>query len=89
MIVGPQDYLVRVCSPDDTLYINRGTHGVPATGRDGAQEGGADHGLFVHETRLLSRLPYLINDGPPCPAALSNVEPNTWRGYCIALPPCR
>lgn len=86
MIIRPQDYLVRIRPRDDTLYVSQGRT-VMATERDGFIRGGADHGLFVHETRLLSRHRYLINGASPLPVTLSNVEPHTWLGYYIALPP--
>src|SRR5690349_24041633 len=38
----------------DTLYLSRGRT-VFATNRDGFVDNGPGHGLFVHETRLLSR----------------------------------
>ena len=44
-------------------------------------------GLFVHETRLLSRYRYLIDGISPQPVALSNVAQHTWLGYYIQLPP--
>src|ERR687895_1707785 len=86
MIVRPQDYLVRLRPRDGTLYSSQGRT-VLATDRDGFISGGADHGLLVHQTRLLSRYRYLINDTRPRSVALSNVEQHTWLGYYIALPP--
>ncbi|HEV2762916.1 MAG TPA: glycogen debranching N-terminal domain-containing protein, partial [Pyrinomonadaceae bacterium] len=86
MIVRPQDYLVRLRPRGDTLYASQGRT-VLATDRDGFISGGADHGLLVHQTRLLSLYRYLINGGAWRPVALSNVEQHTWLGYYIALPP--
>src|SRR5918997_6504543 len=86
MIVRPQDYLVRLRPRGDTLYASQ-SRTVLATDRDGFIRGGADHGLIVHQTRLLSLYRYLINDKPPRPVALSNVEQHTWLGYYVALPP--
>ncbi|MDQ3802781.1 MAG: amylo-alpha-1,6-glucosidase [Acidobacteriota bacterium] len=86
MIVRPQDYLVRLRPRDDTLYVSQ-SRTVLATDRDGFIRGGADHGLLVHQTRLLSLYRYLINGNPPRPVALSNVEQHTWLGYYVALPP--
>lgn len=86
MIVRPQDYLVRLRPRVNTLYLSQ-NRTVLATDRDGFIRDGADHGLFVHETRLLSHYRYLINDDPPRPVALSNVEQHTWLGYYIMLPP--
>ena len=86
MIIRPQDYLVRLRPRDDTLYISQ-SRTVLATDRDGFIRGGADHGLLVHQTRLLSLYRYLINNKPPRPVAHSNVEQHTWLGYYVALPP--
>src|ERR687883_984234 len=86
MIIRPQDYLVRLRTRPDTLYASQ-SRTVLATERDGFIRGGADHGLLVHQTRLLSHYRYLINGKPPRPVALSNVEQHTWLGYYIALPP--
>ena len=70
-------YLVRLRPRADTLYISQ-DRTVLATERDGFISDGAEHGLFVHETRLLSRYRYLIDGAPPQPVALSNVEQHTW-----------
>src|SRR5918998_968873 len=86
MIVRPQDYLVRLRPRDGTLYASQ-SRTVLATDRDGFIRGGTDHGLIVHQTRLLSLYRYLINGDEPRPVALSNVEQHTWLGYYIALPP--
>jgi hypothetical protein len=54
MIVRPQDYLVKLRPRDGTLYASQ-SRTVLASDRDGFIRGGADHGLLVHQTRLLSR----------------------------------
>ena len=51
--------LVRMHPPDDTLYVSQGYTSL-ATDLDGFVCDGAGHGLFVHETRLLSRYRWLI-----------------------------
>jgi glycogen debranching enzyme len=81
-----RNYLVRMRPRDDTLYVSQGRT-VLATERDGFITDGADHGLFVHQTRLLSRYRYLIDGQPPQPVVLSNVEQHSWLGYYIQLPP--
>jgi glycogen debranching enzyme len=78
--------LIRLRPRDDTLFVSQ-NRTVWATERNGQITGGAEHGLFVHETRVLSRYGYLINGEPPFPVALSNVEPHSWLGYYITLPP--
>ena len=77
---------VRLRPRDDTLHVSQ-NRTVFATERDGQVTSGADHGLFVHETRVLSRYGYRINGEPPFPVALANVELHSWLGYYIALPP--
>ena len=85
MIIRPQDYLVRLRPRPDTLYVSQ-SRTVLATERAGFISDGAEHGLFVHQTRLLARYRYLIDGRRPRPVALSNVEQHTWLGYYIALP---
>jgi glycogen debranching enzyme len=81
-----RDYLVRLKPRDDTLYVSQ-SRTVLATERDGFLSDGAEHGLFVHRTRLLSRYRYLIDGEHPLPAALSNVEQHSWLGYYITHAP--
>ncbi len=64
------------------MYLSRGRT-VLATDRDGFVRDGQGHGLFVHETRLLSRYVLLVNGQPPYPDTLSNVEQHSWLGYYI------
>src|SRR5690349_21313391 len=78
--------LVRLRPRDDTLHVSQ-NRTVFATERNGQITSGAEHGLFVHETRVLSRYGYLIDGEPPFPVALSNVESHSWLGYYITLPP--
>lgn len=56
---------------------------------DGFLDGHADHGLFVHETRLLSRYRYQIEGVPLYPVSSSNVIQRTWLGYYVAPSPSR
>lgn len=79
-------HLVRLRPRAETLYVAQ-SRTVLATGRDGFIDEGSEHGLFVHQTRLLSRYRYLINDEPPQPIALSNVEQHSWLGYYATSPP--
>ena len=79
---------VRLRPHEDTLYVSQ-SRTVLATGRDGFVTDGPEHGLFVHQTRLLSRYRYSIDGEPPVPVALSNVEQHSWLGYYIAYPPGR
>jgi hypothetical protein len=74
--------LVRLRARPDTLYLSRGRT-VLATDREGFVRDGSPHGLFVHETRLLSRSLVLIDGQFPRPNALSNVEQHSWLGYYL------
>lgn len=78
--------LVRLRARPDTLYLSRGRT-VLATDRDGFIRDGSAHGLFVHETRLLSRHVVLIDGQIPQTNALSNVEQHSWLGYYIVPVP--
>jgi hypothetical protein len=51
--------LVRLSVRPDTIYVSSGRT-VLATKLDGFLDGGADQGLFVHETRLVSRYRWSI-----------------------------
>jgi glycogen debranching enzyme len=70
----------------DTTYVSQ-NRTVMATDRTGLIPGRTDHGLYVHQTRLLSRYRYLINGHPPEPVVASNVSQHTWQGYYICFPP--
>jgi glycogen debranching enzyme len=75
--------MVRLRPRPDTLYVSSGRT-VLATDRGGFIDNGPDHGLFVHETRLLSRYRYRIDGVPLFPVALSSVTQRSWLGYYIA-----
>src|SRR5215213_1412864 len=78
--------LVQLRPRSDTIAVSQGRT-VLSTGRDGFISDGAEHGLFVNQTRLLSRYRYLIDGQPPQPNACSNFEQHSWLGYYITLPP--
>lgn len=80
------NHRIRLRPRDDVLYVTQNRTTL-ATERDGFIEGGPDRGLFVHQTRLLSRYRYFINGQRWMPLALSNVEQHSWMGYYIALSP--
>ena len=54
-----------------------------ATDLDGLIGGFPRHGLFVGETRLLSRYRYFVDGKVPETVAVSNVEQHSWLGYYI------
>ena len=78
--------LVRLQPHYETLYVAEGRT-VLAMDRDGFVKRGSQHGLFVHETRLISHYRYLIDGQPPQPVALSNAENHSWLGYYTLLTP--
>jgi len=60
---------------------------VLATAHDGLIGEHPDHGLFVHETRMLSRWRYSIDGEQPSPNAFSAVRQNHWAGYFVIAAP--
>lgn len=85
-IFSPGDWLVRLHPRWQTNYVGQ-SRTVIATDPNGWILPVDGQGLFVHETRLLSRYQYFIDEQMPLPVALSNVEQHTWLGYYITLPP--
>ena len=69
-----------------TIYCSQGRV-VLATDLDGFIGGNARHGLFVGETRMLSRYRHLVQSKPPQMVVVSNVEQHSWLGYYVILPP--
>lgn len=78
--------LVRLRARPGTNYVSSGRT-VLATNDDGVLLPGLDRGLFVHETRLLSRYRYLIDGRPPHLVSASNVAQRSWLGYFITPAP--
>ena len=74
--------LVRIRPRPQTVHIARG-RSVLATAPDGLIDDHPDRGFFVHETRLLSRWRYLIDDAPPSANASSAVSQNHWVAYFV------
>jgi glycogen debranching enzyme len=67
-------------------HISRG-RSVIATTLDGRIVDDPDHGLFVHETRLLSRWMYFIDGREPAANAFSTIRQNQWLGYFVTPAP--
>jgi glycogen debranching enzyme len=80
--------LVRLSVRPDTIYVSSGRT-VLATRLDGFLDGGADQGLFVHETRLVSRYRWSIEGRSLHPVSLSHVAQRSWLGYYIILAPLK
>jgi glycogen debranching enzyme len=85
-VISPSDWLVRLRPRWQTNYVGQ-SRTIIATDANGWISPVRGQGLFVHETRLLSRYQYFIDDQMLLPIALSNVEQHTWLGYYIMLPP--
>ncbi|HJU11223.1 MAG TPA: glycogen debranching N-terminal domain-containing protein [Candidatus Binataceae bacterium] len=80
------DPLIKLRPHSDSLFVSRG-RSILVTGLDGFVRPDSKQGLFIHETRMLSRHGYYINNEPFYPVALSNIEQHSWLGYYIELPP--
>lgn len=78
--------LVQLRVRDQAGYASHGDT-VLAMARDGMLADGPDHGLFVHETRMLSVHRFTIDGRAPLPVVLSNVRQDSWLGYYIAPVP--
>jgi glycogen debranching enzyme len=85
-MTSPGDWLVRLRPRWQINYVGQ-SRTIVATDVNGWIAPVRGQGLFVHETRLLSRYQYFIDEQTPLPVALSNVEQHTWLGYYITLPP--
>ena len=81
-----QRSLAKISPRPRTIYCSQG-RAVLATDLDGVIGGFPKHGLFVGETRVLSRYRYLVEGKPPQMVAVSNVEQHSWLGYYIFPPP--
>jgi len=78
--------LAKISPRPKTIYCSQG-RAVLATDLDGLIQDFPRHGLFVGETRLLSRYRYLINGKVLQTVAVSNVEQHSWLGYYICSAP--
>ena len=75
--------LARITPRPKTIYCSQG-RAVLATNLDGLIGDFPRHGLFVGETRLLSRYRYFVDGKMPQTVAVSNVEQHSWLGYYIS-----
>jgi len=78
--------LAKISPRPKTIYCSQG-RAVLATDLDGLIGDFPRHGLFVGETRLLSRYRYLVDGKAPQTVAVSNVEQHSWLGYYISPAP--
>jgi hypothetical protein len=74
-------------SPRPTqMHISRG-NGLLLTNTEGLVSGEGDQGLYVRETRMLSKLQYLIEGKPPKCVVVSPIEQQSSLGYYICPAP--
>lgn len=78
--------LAKISPRPRTIYCSQG-RAVLATDLDGLIGDFPRHGLFVGETRLLSRYRYFVDGKRPESVAVSNVEQHSWLGYYISPAP--
>ncbi len=74
--------LIRLRPHANAVTVSRGET-VLITDLDGAIDSSGQSGLFVHETRLLSRYRYTVNGSGWHLSAQSNVEQHAWLGYYV------
>jgi glycogen debranching enzyme len=79
-------YLVKLRPRTEHLQVSQGRT-VLVTGRDGFVDPEKLDGLFIHQTRMVSRYRWKVNDTELLPVALSNVEQHNWLGYYIINAP--
>jgi glycogen debranching enzyme len=79
-------FLAKISPRPKTIYCSQG-RAVLATNLDGWIGDSRRHGLFVGETRLLSRYRYVVDGKVPQTVAVSNVEQHSWLGYYISPAP--
>jgi len=82
----PDRSLIRLRVRPGTNHVSSGRT-VLATDDNGVLAPQLDRGLFVHETRLLSRYRYLIDGVEPQAVSASNVDQRSWLGYFIVPAP--
>ncbi|MFN2432739.1 MAG: glycogen debranching N-terminal domain-containing protein [Gemmatimonadota bacterium] len=78
--------LIQLAPHRHTIHVSQGRT-VLATALDGFVHPGTEHGLFVHETRLLSCWRWRVDGRQPEAVAVSNVQPHSWLGYYVLVPP--
>ena len=77
--------LVRLRPRNSTVYASQGRT-VMATSPDGFVVNHPEHGLWVYQSRMLSRYRWLVNGKSPLMAGNSNLQQHSWLAYYIASP---
>lgn len=85
-VLRPDEWLVRLRPREQTISVSR-SRTVLSTGRDGFISGGEGQGLWIFQTRMMSRYRWLVEGKEPAMVANSNVNQHTWLGYYITSPP--
>ena len=78
--------LARLRPRDQLFYVSR-NRTVLATARDGLIHGEGQQGLYVFQTRLLSKCRYWINGYAPEPVGVSNIEEHSQIAYYVVASP--
>ena len=78
-----RDTLIHLRPRDHTTYCGMGRT-VMAAAPDGFIYGRSDEGLWIYQTRMLSKYRWLVNGRQPEYSASSPVEHHSWLGYYIA-----
>src|ERR1041384_6377133 len=82
----PGSLLVRIRPRNSTVYASQGRT-IMATSPDGFAFEHAEHGLWVYQTRMLSRYRWLVNGKPPILSAKPNIHQHSWLRHHLASPP--
>jgi glycogen debranching enzyme len=78
--------LIKIRPRPDMMQTSRGRTSL-VTGLDGSVERNrAEEGLYVYDTRLISRYAWLLNRKAPKLSTASNVDQNSWVAYYIQAP---
>lgn len=86
MPLNARDSLIQLQPRNNTVYASQ-SRTVLATAPDGSISQPGKHGLWVYQTRMLSKYRWLINGRAPEAAGLSMVEQHSLLAYYIAAPP--
>lgn len=78
--------LIRLRVRDEFCFVSHGET-VLATQRDGFIDGREEQGLFVRQTRVLSRHRCTVGGRRPLPVTVSNVRQDHWIGYYVLPAP--
>src|SRR5437763_17135800 len=79
-------YLVSLRPRTEHLHISQGRTAL-VIGREGFINPESRDGLYIYQTRMLSKYVWKVNGEMLRPVALSNVEQHNWLGYYIVAAP--